>query len=218
MSERQRTADAVLIPLDRLVPDDYFQPRFGGLSEEHVKLLMQTDPATWPPLVVTPNDSGGFDLIDGFHRYHAARRLDLSALSCRIDPDADYFTGVAANVTHGLPLSMADRKEAARWLAEHEPQLSYRDIGRRVGLNHETVKRALTEPERAARPSTATDPVARFVRQVYRFVERGDLGSASLRREIATYDAASQPDIATALNEFGRACVAAAAPYLTDGG
>lgn len=222
-------SDIVVIPLDRLVPNDYFQPRDGGVKEGHVQLLMRTDPATWPPLLVVPNDAGGFDLIDGFHRREAARRLGLSALPCRIDPDADFFTGVAANIAHGLPLTVPDRKDAARWLAEHEPDLSYRELGRRVGLHHETVKRALEQPQTAGgqqRQTTHSDPIARLVRQVERTYHEGSgramfgfgkAGSpAPFRKAIEAYQHDDRPSVATALDAFGRASVEAAEPYLRE--
>ncbi len=68
------------IELARLRANEEFQPRYGGLDERHVRLLIGTDPAEWPPLLVKPNELGGYDLIDGFHRYEAAVRLGLSAL------------------------------------------------------------------------------------------------------------------------------------------
>lgn len=207
--------DIVTIPIDRLVPDESYQPRINGLSERHVQLLTATDPANWRPLLVTPTEDGDFALIDGFHRYEAARRLGLPALACRIDPNAGYLSAVVANMTHGLPLSMADRKDAVRWLAEQDPELSYRELGRRVGLHHETVKRAL-DAEEGPTPRTPPDPVARFVTQVLRLADSGHLRAGALKREIAAYNAESQEGIAAALDRAGRACVATAAPYLGD--
>jgi hypothetical protein len=215
-----------LLPLAQLRADDDFQPRSGGLSEAHVRVCCESDPASWPPLLVTPNEAGGYDLIDGFHRFEAANRLGLQALPCRIDPAADYFTAVAANITHGLPLSLADRKAAAVWLAEQEPDLSYRELGRRVGLSDKTVKRALTEEPSAENPHAKTSPIRTLVRQVERTYRAGEgrtwLGfgrdgdAKAFRREIDAYDPDDQPDVARALLAFGHACVAAAQPYLTE--
>lgn len=215
-----------LIPLDQILADDYFQPRDGGVKEGHVRLLMQTDPTAWPPLLVTPNDDGRFSLIDGFHRLEAARRLGLTTLPVRIDRDADYFSAVAANIAHGLPLSVPDRKAAARLMAEHEPNLSYREIGRRVSLNHETVKHALEteEVEPIERTKATPDPIRDLVRQVDRTYRSGEgrsvfgLGRSGnpkvFQREIECYAHEDQPEVAQALLAFGHACVAAAQPFL----
>lgn len=215
------------IPLACLRANEDYQPRLGGLSERHVQLLLESNPATWGALLVTPNDVGGFDIIDGFHRHEAARRLGLPTLRCRVDPDAGYFAAVAANVAHGLPLALPDRKAAARWLAEQQPGLSLREIGRRCGLNHETVKRALEEdPAGENRQRPAPDPIARLVGQVERnyydghgrtwlgFGKAGNPGP--FRQALEAYAEEDRPAVARALDAFGRACTTAAAPYLDD--
>ncbi|MDP9357435.1 MAG: ParB N-terminal domain-containing protein [Chloroflexota bacterium] len=230
MSEHDAGAVAA-IPLDRIRANEDYQPRLGGLSERHVRLLLEGDPAAWPPALVTPNDLGGFDLVDGFHRLEAARRLGLPALRCRVDPDAGYFAAVAANLAHGLPLALADRKAAARWLAEQVPGLSLREIGRRVGLNHETVKRAVEEGEPEAgddRQSRRPDPIGRLVRQVERAYAGGygrswggfgKAGNAKpFRQELERYAEEDRPAVARAMDAFGRAIVDAAAPFLPPDG
>lgn len=58
MNENQRAADPALIPRDRLTPNADYQPRGGGLSESHVRLLIESDPSGWPPLLVSPADGG----------------------------------------------------------------------------------------------------------------------------------------------------------------
>jgi len=218
--------DVTMIPIDRIVPDDYYQPRTEGINERHVRLLVATDPASWAALLVTPDEHGQFNLIDGFHRLEAARRLGLPVLPCRVDPEADYFSGVAANITHGLPLTMADRKVAARWLAKLTPSLSYREIGRRCGLHHETVKRALEEGdgEPGDRRHAAPDPIRALVKQVDRTYRAGhgrtwlglgkDARVKPFQQEIASYADEDQADVARALNAFGHACVASAQPFL----
>jgi hypothetical protein len=219
-------ATTALVPLERLRANENFQPRYDGLDQRHLRLLMQSDPATWPPLLVTPNEIGGYDLIDGFHRFEAARRLRVVALPCRIDPQADYPDGVLANLTHGLPLKLEDRKIAAQNMHSLEPQLSYREIGRRTGLHHETVKRVL-ESRRLARQGqqrAKPDPIERLVDQVVRISDAshgrswfglGHDGNAKpLRRAIETYQEEERLAVARALVAFGHACVAAAEPFL----
>jgi hypothetical protein len=218
---------SVMIALGRLHANEDYQPRLDGLSESHVRLLTQTDPTTWPPLLVTPNGLGDWDVLDGFHRHEAARRLGLAELACVVANGAGYPEAVAANLAHGLPLSLADRKDFARWLHSQHPDLSLREIGRRCGLNHETVRRALETDEGDAgenRQSAPADPVRKLVQQVVRTYQTGagrtwlGFGKAGnprpFRRAIEAAPDDKQAAVAEAVYAFGRACVDAAAPYV----
>lgn len=216
---------ALTIPLDRLIPNPDYQPRAAGLSEAHLRLLVESGADVFPPLLVSPNADGTFDVLDGFHRLEAARRLSVAALPCLVSPEAGYGEAVAANLRHGLPLSMADRKDAARWWADHEPDLSYREIGRRCGLSDKTVKRAVESDDDDTGPSsrTAPEPIERLVTLVYQtyrdrhgrtlFGLGGDGNPKAFRREIETYPEDERHAVARALSAFGQACVAASQPY-----
>jgi len=215
------------LPLAAIVADEWYQPR-RALNEAHVRQLMVSDPDAWPALTVSPVNEG-YLLIDGFHRLEAATRLGLKTLACSIAPGAGYPEAFAANMAHGLTLTIDERKDFVRWLADDEPDLSYRELGRRSGLNHETVKRALTEGEEtdpvAPRPRTAPDPIAKLVQSVVTAYDVGhgrtwlgfgrDGNPSAFRAEIAAYDVDAQPDVARALLAFGHACVEAAQPFLS---
>jgi hypothetical protein len=221
--------DVVRVPLSRLVRNPDYQPRRKGISEAHVRLLMEAGPETWEPITVAPVDGGRFDVIDGNHRVAAGIRLKLAALPCHLVPGAGYPEAVAANLAHGLPLTLADRKDFARWLTQQQPGLSLREIGRRCGLNHATVKRAIQdgaeggEHHQRSRP----DPIGRLVSHVYRTYADGNgrtwLGIGRegnpkpFRRAIEAYREEDRAAIARAMHAFGRACVTAAEPFLSDG-
>ncbi|MDT6985784.1 ParB N-terminal domain-containing protein [Streptomyces lusitanus] len=114
-------------------------PRSAGIDREHVRMLANSGEGTLPPILV---HSSTMAVIDGFHRLEAAR-LNRSPVI-----DVEYFDGslqeafllaVETNVRHGLPLSLQDRKAAARKILSAFPEWSDRAIARRVGLDHKTV-------------------------------------------------------------------------------
>jgi ParB-like chromosome segregation protein Spo0J len=156
--------DAILIDaihtiaLDRLHANEDYQPREDGLDAEHLERLRASDPALWPPLLVSANEAGGYDVIDGFHRLHIAREQGLTTLRCQVVDDAGYPEAVAANLAHGLPLSIADRKAYVCWLHEQEPELSYSELARRSGLSDKTVKRVLLPEFSYVRSETPSEP------------------------------------------------------------
>lgn len=227
MTAAPLTTELVTIPLERLIANSDYQPRAAGLSEAHVRLLIESGTDAFPPLLVTPNADGTFTVLDGFHRVAAARRLDVAALPCIVSPEAGFGDAVAANLHHGLPLSMTDRKDAARWWVEQEPDLSYREIGRRCGLSDKTAKRAIEADADHSEPlpRPAPDPIERLVALAYRtYADRlgrtllglgGDGNPKAFRREIETYSEDERPAVARALSAFGEACVSASKPYLS---
>jgi len=205
--------DVQMISLSQITPDPDFQPRTGGLVESHIRLLMESDPTNWPPVTVAPDGDEQYSLIDGFHRYEAATRLQLDTLACIVQDGAGYPEAVAANLTHGLPLPIADRKEAARWWSKQEPNLSYREIGRRVGLSDKTVKQAIevnaSEPKvRASTP----DPLERW------FMTISGLDRLPTVRDVAadieTYEASDRVEVASDYAAIGRILIEASAPYI----
>ncbi|MEV6823592.1 streptomycin biosynthesis protein [Amycolatopsis sp. NPDC051102] len=114
-------------------------PRSGGIDMAHVRALAGTDAPLPPILVHRP----GNRVVDGMHRLRAAvlrgrREIEV----CFFDgSEADAFiAGVQANVTHGLPLSLAEREAAAVQIISLRPQLSDRAIAMASGLSARTVK------------------------------------------------------------------------------
>jgi ParB-like chromosome segregation protein Spo0J len=223
------------IALGRLHANEDYQPRENGLDAEHLERLRASDPALWPPLLVSPNEAGGYDVIDGFHRLHVARERGLTTLRCEVIDDAGYPEAVAANLAHGLPLSIADRKAYVGWLHERKPELSYSELARRSGLSDKTVKRAV-QPETSDTPSETPseadgyrvpavppDPVVKLVRLARSaiteqtgvsklaqfFSKKTDAQQRAeyVRRVVASYDAKERPDVAAALTTLGTALI-----------
>lgn len=113
-------------------------PRSTGADEEHIARLAETEEQL-PPILV---DRRTMRVIDGMHRLAAARLRGQPTISVRyFDGCADdaFLRGVEANVTHGLPLSQADRRAAAARIVATHPHLSDRSIARASGLGAKTV-------------------------------------------------------------------------------
>ncbi len=92
-----------------------------------------------PPILVHRDT---MRVIDGAHRLAAARLQGRTVIEVRFfDGSAEdaFRLGVVANVVHGLPLSLADRRRAAARLIATHPQLSDRAIARSAGLSPKTV-------------------------------------------------------------------------------
>ncbi len=146
----EETREITLIPIDRLRTDEDYQPRVRGLDHRHVRLVaeqLQSD-GMIPALLVAPDPErpGSYIVLDGAHRLEALHRIGHQGeVPCQVVSEPDYERAVQANLDHGLPLSIEDRKAYACWLAEQEPGLSLREIARRARLSHNTVKRALEE-------------------------------------------------------------------------
>ena len=151
-------ADAVLsavsmVPISDLVRGD--SPRLDGENEEHVQRLAETDEPLPPILVHRPS----MLVIDGMHRLRAARIRGQSTIAVQFldcAPDEIFVEMVRANVAHGLPLSLADRKAAAGRVLTTHPHWSDRMIAAVTGLSHKTVGRIRRDlaghlPEAASR-------------------------------------------------------------------
>jgi hypothetical protein len=128
--------DIALVPIASLKPAD--SPRLNGISAGHAQALAETD-GELPPILVQRRT---MKVIDGMHRVDAARRRGEDMISARFfdgdDQDA-FLVGVAANVKHGLPLSLADRRSAAARIIKLRPEASDRWIADLAGVAPKTV-------------------------------------------------------------------------------
>lgn len=124
------------VPLDALLTAD--SPRRLGEDAEHIRVLTESDRSLPPILVHRPT----MRVIDGMHRLAAARLRGQDTIDVVFfdgsDEDA-FVMAVRANITHGLPLSYADREAAvARIVATHSAW-SDRAIAEATGLAPRTV-------------------------------------------------------------------------------
>lgn len=131
-----RSDEVRLVPINVLQPGD--TPRLSGEDSEHARLL--ADSSVKPPPILVHRRT--MRVIDGMHRLRA------SQLAGRNMMDVVFFDGseedafvraVQANVTHGLPLSLADREAAAVRIIGTHGHWSDRAIAAVAGLAPKTV-------------------------------------------------------------------------------
>jgi ParB/Sulfiredoxin domain len=107
-----------------------------------------------PPILV---HQASMRIVDGMHRFRAAiLRGDTTIVVRFLDCDENeaFAAAVEMNVKHGLPLSLADRKAAARQILDASPQWSNRMVAAKTGLSHKTVS---TLRERASGENSQSD-------------------------------------------------------------
>ena len=115
-----------------------YSPRLQGEERAHIAWLAETE-APLPPIVV---ERRTMRVIDGMHRLRAATLKGQETIDVEFfdgSPADAFLRAVSANVTHGLPLSQADRRTAAARIIMSHPQLSDRAIGESAGLSARTV-------------------------------------------------------------------------------
>jgi ParB-like chromosome segregation protein Spo0J len=130
--------ELVMVPLSSLVLDD--SPRLGGENASHTRTLAEAD-ADLPPILVHRST---MRVLDGLHRVQAARLKGAVRISARyFDGDAReaFVKAVEANISHGLPLSLSDRKAAAKRVIASYPEWSDRAVATATGLSAKTIGR-----------------------------------------------------------------------------
>lgn len=132
----QQQSASCLVPISSLLPAD--SPRSKGEDDGHVRLLAESN-AVLPPILVHRST---LRVIDGMHRLRAARLLGRTAIEVQFfdgSRDDAFVRAVEANVTHGLPLSLPDRKAAAERILAAHPEWSNRVIAGITGLADTTI-------------------------------------------------------------------------------
>ena len=135
-------AEVVELAIDELTIGPSMRER--GIDPAHVATLAEV-PASWPPILVHRSDRS---IVDGQHRVLAAKQLGLRrVLGVWFDGTAEdgYLEFVRRNVAHGLPLTLVERRRAARRILCSRPDFSDRGIGALCGLSPRTVARLREE-------------------------------------------------------------------------
>jgi ParB-like chromosome segregation protein Spo0J len=112
--------------------------RESGVNKEHVELLAELD-GRWPPVLVRRADQL---VVDGIHRVMAARLLGLRWIEVEWfdgDPDDALLEFVRRNASHGLPLTLRERKRVASRLLCTHPDWSDRRLAGLCAISPKTV-------------------------------------------------------------------------------
>jgi hypothetical protein len=126
----------VAVPISELKPGD--SPRLDGMDAEHTRALAEMD-MELPPILVHRST---MRVIDGMHRVDAALMAGRASIGVRFfegSEDEAFLVAVRANIAHGLPLTLADRRAAAERIVRSRPELSDRSIASIAGLSAKTV-------------------------------------------------------------------------------
>ncbi|WP_330285453.1 ParB/RepB/Spo0J family partition protein [Streptomyces sp. NBC_00576] len=126
----------VTVEIASLVPGDSL--RSNGVEQAHVVALAEVD-GLLPPILVHRRT---MRVIDGMHRLFAALLQGRQTIEVELfdgTQEEAFLRAVRANVVHGLPLSLADRRAAAARIMASHPHMSDRAIARASGLGAKTV-------------------------------------------------------------------------------
>ncbi|MEU9608302.1 ParB/RepB/Spo0J family partition protein [Streptomyces sp. NPDC048057] len=118
---------------------DLSHPLRSGWDPQHVKALAVLDASLLPPILV---HRPTMRVLDGQHRVRAEQLRGGTHIRAEFfegTEDESFVLAVRANVAHGLPLSLGDRKAAASRILRAHPRWSDRSIGSVAGLSPKTV-------------------------------------------------------------------------------
>jgi hypothetical protein len=156
-------------PVPLRIEDLRLSGRFRtALSMDHARALAEFD-GEYPPILVTRERT----VVDGLHRVQAAKHQGRREMCCEIfdGSDTDAFVEfVRRNVVHGLPLTLAERRTAARRILHEKPDWSDRRIGEVTALSPGVVGRlrqaapAATSGRRVGRDGRSRPEDARAAR------------------------------------------------------
>lgn len=129
------------LKLDKIRIDGGTQPREDideQIVKEYATAMMEGE--AFPDVVVF-NDGARYWLADGFHRYHASKKLGYLEINATIESgtkrDAVLYS-VSANSKHGLRRSNADKRKAVLTLLNDEEWSGWNDseIARQCSVSH----------------------------------------------------------------------------------
>ena len=138
-------------------------PRREGVDPDHVRRLAETG-GDWPPILVWRE---GLVVVDGQHRVLAARMMRFATVAVMwFEGSAEeaYVASIRANITHGLPLTLRDRRSAALRVLSFHSDWSDSLIGEVCGLAAKTIANLRSTPASRNSPKPAAECEVRLGR------------------------------------------------------
>ncbi len=124
------------------------------LDDGNLESLLLSDPATWPPVNVTLSVRG-YILINGYHRWEIAKRLQLERIRATCEPftnENDVIEAAfRANLHHGLKANSENKSDYVYWLHRAYPEMEQEEIARRAEVTQSTVSKAISRREEEAK-------------------------------------------------------------------
>lgn len=143
------------VTLDKSVIEDYAESMKDG--------------AKFPPCIVISDGEKNY-LVDGFHRYFAARKIGVPSLDCTVTDgtlDDAVVKSWSVNNKHGLRPSLADRRKSVLSALSHPLYMekSSREIAEVCNVSHTlvlSIKKEIedkqpSQPKPAAQPKPAEE-------------------------------------------------------------
>ena len=131
-----------MLDIDKIRIDGDTQPRVA-IDENVVKQYADDleAGAKFPPVQVM-SDGATYWLVDGFHRYHAHKKLGKTQIAAKVATGVQteaQWQSLTANKTHGLRRTNEDKAKAVLKALKLRPECSDRAIAEHVGVTDRTV-------------------------------------------------------------------------------
>ena len=136
--------------MDNIRIDGDTQPRTDINTELVTEYAAAMKAGAKFPAVIVFHDGDDYWLVDGFHRWHAAKEAKLKKIDCDIREgtleEARWFS-YQVNADHGLRRTNADKNKAVKAALLHPKaaQMSDGQIAEHVGVDHKTVAKVRKE-------------------------------------------------------------------------
>lgn len=126
-----------LVDINSLVREG--SPRSRGEDPSHIQRLVTAQWPMPPILVHRPT----MRIIDGFHRVSAATLMGADRIEAHLidgSLESTFVYAVEANLKHGLPLTISDRRSAAEKILQTHSEWSDRAVAAATGLSPKTIR------------------------------------------------------------------------------
>lgn len=174
-----------MIPVSEVIVGKNIRP----INSKHLENLINSyDPAEPWDAIIVERTSDGYLLVDGHHRVEAAKRLELSQILAK----EQVFSGETDrqvsqydyNIKNGLPLTMKEKTTFVKLLHTLHPEYSNRQLGKRAGLHHSTVRTILEQAMLESSNDSGGDPGKTMGPQKFKSVGY----FAGICKEMANYE------------------------------